>query len=371
MSVINQMLKDLDQRQAHEQNVQSAVPVNVTNHSPKKLIFIVVAIVLVLNVVGLLFWQLYTENKHLKTISEQSNIAKAKPLVEQIDSSIKTQKTSDNASQLIAQVNQPTQTSVEETITEQKASSGLDTPKIITQSVSNTVNEKNTTGKKREVKLAEKAIEQPPIEVVKVAEPAPQLSISRKQLSPQQLAEKKYTQAQQAFDGNETAKAEKLFEDILLLTPNHIAARKKLAALWFARQDFQPAHNLLSQGISLMPNEYEFRLMKARIYLKQGQNEAAIKSLMPLESTQNIEYQRLLATTAQQTKQFDLSVKAYKTLTKLQTEQGRWWLGLGVAHDSLGDFNSAKAAYKLAMTKVGLSQNAQQFVRQRLVELGD
>ena len=106
------------------------------------------------------------------------------------------------------------------------------------------------------------------IELANQAQPdlQPSLTISRRKMSPQELAKQKFTQAEQAVLSDNINQAEQLLEEILLLEPNHKAARKQLAALWFGRQSYQAALNLLSQGIALSPQDSEYHLMQARIY---------------------------------------------------------------------------------------------------------
>ncbi|REL28168.1 hypothetical protein DXX93_17425 [Thalassotalea euphylliae] len=96
----------------------------------------------------------------------------------------------------------------------------------------------------------------------------PSLTIARKQLSSAQLAAQKINQAEQAMAAQQGEQAEQLLQDALLLVPNNKQARKQLAAIWFARGNNQAAVNLLNQGISLSPLESDFRLMKGKILLQ-------------------------------------------------------------------------------------------------------
>ncbi|MCO4799926.1 MAG: tetratricopeptide repeat protein, partial [Colwelliaceae bacterium] len=142
-------------------------------------------------------------------------------------------------------------------------------------------------------------------------------------------------------------------------------------ALWFGRQSYQSAINVLSQGIKLDPNDSEFRLMKARIYLNQGKTVEAVNTLKVLSLVKDVEYQALLASNAQQISQHETAKIAYKLLSTLEPNAGRWWLGLAVAYDSNSEFEHAKDSYAQALEKIDLSENARQFVRQRLQELGE
>ncbi len=72
MSVINQMLKDLDERQSEHQQGQANQILMKKPSTPWKIITFIVIIVIALNIAGIFIWQLYSENKTLKTINESS-----------------------------------------------------------------------------------------------------------------------------------------------------------------------------------------------------------------------------------------------------------------------------------------------------------
>ena len=197
------------------------------------------------------------------------------------------------------------------------------------------------------------------------------LTISRTQLSPQALATNKIAEAEQAIERNDIVKAESLFEEVLLVMPEHQMARKQLAALWYGKKSYQNAVNLLSQGIALAPQAEEMRIMSARIYFEQGQPRQAYNILKPLSHSVNTELQALLANTAAELNEHDNAALAYGKLIALEPNVGRWWLGSAVSLDSLGKFVPARDAYKQAIALSNLSMSAMQFARQRLIELGE
>ena len=79
MSVINQMLKDLDKRQSEQQdNANVSVPVTVKN-STTKIILITVAVIVIINIIGMFGWQLYSENTQLKLQAQQKKAFTVQP----------------------------------------------------------------------------------------------------------------------------------------------------------------------------------------------------------------------------------------------------------------------------------------------------
>ena len=65
------------------------------------------------------------------------------------------------------------------------------------------------------------------------------------------------------------------------------------------------------------------------------------------------------------------AIFSYRKLIAQEPEVGRWWLGLAVSLDSLGEFVPAIDAYKQSITQNNLSTSAMQFAQQRLIELGE
>ena len=195
------------------------------------------------------------------------------------------------------------------------------------------------------------------------------MTVSRHKLSAEQLAQKKMTNAQEMINLKQLKQAEKLFEEILMLTPNNKAARKQLAALWFGRTAYQSALNLLSQGIALDDQDSEFRLMQARIYLKLGDNEKALQVFQAYKQVDNVEYLVTMANIAQQLTKYAQAITAYKRLANIQPSEAKWWLGLAVAYDSDAQYSLAITAYQSAIAQGNLSNSALQFAKQRLQEL--
>lgn len=200
---------------------------------------------------------------------------------------------------------------------------------------------------------------------------AGKMSVTRRQLTPKELVTQKLANAEKLLTINEIAKAELLFEEILIIDPEHKEARKKLAALWFGRKLYQQAVNVLSQGIAIDRQDGDLRLMKARIHLKQGQHEAAYDTLKPLASIEQEEYQLMLANVAQHIEQYPSAISAYQVLINMQPYSGRWYLGLAIVYDKNSQFSLAVDAYKLALTKTDLSVSSVKFAKQRMQALGE
>jgi MSHA biogenesis protein MshN len=382
------MLKDLDQRQVEQQGSSNfTVPVS-SSSSNKKMIFLSLIVIVILNVAGLFVWQMYSENQALKISNTRENDQVVKQVIEnRVVANERLEQATKNSGSTIApnaddnkSINKNDMINVSNTI-EKNEQGQNDLAKTITQNVrANEISVANTTNNiDMPVALTSSNVNglnnpqessKPLPEIVKKST----LKISRVQLTPRELAKQKISRAEQALANNDVSKAETLFEDVLLVMPEHTSARKQLAALWFGRQSYSDALNLLSQGVALSPNDSEFRVMKARIYLQQNQVKQAFITLNNMPNVNkliNVEYQSLRATIAQQLNEFVISAQAYQILVTIEPSAARWWLGLGVALDSNSEFEQASIAYQNALNKTGLSGSAEKFARQRIIELGE
>ncbi len=373
MSVINQMLKDLDKRQEQPMAGQhSHVPqAPVKSNTPLAIIITVVATL----VIVALFY-LYIENQALRENNEKQEpnvtqqIPKAITQIEpsSINYAAKEQETAitetDSGTKLVPKEQLPASNDAQLTkspdLTDNTVIDGMADDSTAAELVTSVIASDKDT----------ESINPEQTPVVNQSATTT-LSISRKQLSPSELAAKKMVQAEQAILDQNIKEAEQYFEDILIIYPQHQAARKQLAALLYGRQATQQAVNILAQGIELNPQDAELRLMQARIYVESGFQEQAYDILRPLSQVLDTEYQALLATLAQSLKQYESAKVAYTQLIKIQANQGRWYLGLAISHDSLGEYQQAYTAYNNAINTSGLSDSALSFARQRMLELGD
>lgn len=391
MSVINQMLKDLDERKPQADAEQEQRPMYQTPaKSSVKPIIIAVLITLVCALVGFVLWQMNQQNKQLteqlaqtqqlpkQTVTtsgsslelESNKLAKtpqplAQPTIDNEQTELKTEpalvarSTIEYKAQMSAKPLEQTSDIAQISTTRPAKRKADGDAEIMVQVISET----NTPVVEQTAK--------PNATMPKAAEPKATMSIARRQLSAPELAEQKFKQAEQALLLNQVQKAESLFEEVLLLTPQNNQARQQLAALWFGRQDYQAAINLLQQGISQAPNNIDFRLMQARIFQRQGNFRGAYDVLREKAQTPNVDYQALLANAAQQSQQFSAAIDAYQFLVQAQPQQAKWLLGLAVAYDSNSQFEQALLAYKQAVQQGGLSATTLNFAKQRLQELGE
>jgi len=391
MSVINQMLKDLEDRNPAQSNKSNQATATTQKTSSIKVIFITIGVLLLLNGLGLYIWSLIQENRELNT----KNITLAATVTQdkvQTKTQAKTQAKAQEKNLPIALQHKevkpqsrlikpeqikprPQVKSLEHKTTATippVATVVVDKEELSKPNISKQINSKQATSKqniaiKTTIQNKNLTSEAANVDVLK---PKTSMSVSRRQLTSEELIEQKISKAEKAINANNLTKAEQLFEEILIIDPKQQQVRKKLAALWFGRKSFNEAINLLSQGIALAPENSELRSMQAHVYLQKGNLKQAYNSLRALADLPQQEYQLLIVNITQQLSNYDAAINAYKILLDLQPENSRWHLGLATIYDKTSEFVLAVSEYNLALAQGGLSQDSSHFAMQRIQALG-
>jgi len=178
-------------------------------------------------------------------------------------------------------------------------------------------------------------------------------------------------QAEAALLAGDKEGAKQLFTKVLAFDKQHNLSREKLAAILYGEQRTQSAVNLLQEGLSISPEYTNFRLMLARIYLKNKNKPQAYYYLKPHrpEVTGNVDYYALLAGLAQSLDDLDSALMAYKTLTEHEPNRAKWWLGLGITADKAKQVTLALKAYHTAQSMGQLSASSRNYINARITQL--
>lgn len=394
MSVINKMLKDLDQRQQGHQlsNIaQHQVQYLGRKHSVN--IWVSISLMsLLIGGVGVYGYQLISQmpvepapkfaaasetevaimptvpeiNAEAETItSEAVNVTEPlalskKTVVKASNGLVNTEMPLDEGSRPVAKQN----AQIEATVTANAQSE----PQTIVTEEDEIVEAIQASAPERE--FVKSSVDTPTIEPVK---PAGKMAVTEVKLTPSQLAQKQLTLATDAEKQGELDKALEYYEKALGFDPSLHNVRQQLAALHYGQGRLNNAEQVLQQAVLLYPQEFEFYLLLARVQQELGEVDLALASLAQIPDSHVLARQKWLAQTdlAQKQGQFTLAEQAYRQLLQQEPQQGKWWMGLGYALDSQQQFAKASQAYRTALSHSGLSAQATTFIEQRLSQLGD
>ena len=199
------------------------------------------------------------------------------------------------------------------------------------------------------------------------------MAVTEVKLSPEALAEKRFSQGKSAQEGGQLSQAVKDFSEAISLNPAQHGARQHLAALYYGQGQLGEANKVLEQGLALYPGEFDYALMLARVLQAQGDSQGALAVLGKIPDDHLLAKQKWVMQShlAQQVAAFTLAEESYRRLVRVEPNQAKWWMGLAYALDSQQKYTGAKQTYGQALGLPGLSQQASDFIQQRLAQLGD
>ncbi len=189
-----------------------------------------------------------------------------------------------------------------------------------------------------------------------------------KQSTALQQADLLYRQAENNA-GNYSA-IQKL-EQALNLDPRHLKARLLLAKTLYNQGQTNKTAEFLDQSLALFPDNLQFINTRAQLFLQQKNPDGALRILQRIgaANSTNETYLSLLAATYQQLQSFTNAASVYQKLITINPEKAENWLGFALAQEKLGNPKAAREAYQQALSKNTLKESIANYIKQRLTEL--
>lgn len=135
--------------------------------------------------------------------------------------------------------------------------------------------------------------------------------------------------------------------------------------------EYLAARNVIESGLSLAPNHAGFKKIKARILIANGALTEAVDLLSSRAPSINedVEYHEILATAQLASRDYSGALNSYTQLVRLDRRQGRWWYGFAASQESLGNREAARQGYDQALQQSNLSPNLRRRIQERLTVL--
>ncbi|QYK13317.1 tetratricopeptide repeat protein [Shewanella rhizosphaerae] len=384
MSVINTMLKDLDKRQqSHGLDELPVPPLQYRQAPQSRLPWLLLALLsLLLLAMGYLAWDRYAalERTNLALQQDNQNLAQEIASGELKQSSVEkvaSNETAVAADKAPAEESRAEASQIADTQVTAKAESSADASvELVTTSKTDPVAEPKVESKpaaesKPSAKPQRVRVEQ--ASEANTEKTTGSMAVTEVKLSPEALAEKRFSQGKSAQEGGQLSQAVDDFSEAIRLDPTLHGARQHLAALYYGQGQLGEAKTVLQQGLARYPQELDYALMLAKVLEAQGDSQGALAALGTIPDDHLLAKQKwvLQSHLAQQASQFALAEESYRRLARVEPSQAKWWMGLAYALDSQQKYTSAKQAYAQALGLSGLSQQASDFIQQRLAQLGD
>lgn len=380
MSVINQMLKDLEQRQPGEGTAVYVAP-------PRQQGWWMLALTLMCGLaLGILGWRtwIYWQQSH------QAEISTALAANKQSVGDVKIAKPVSHAAEMTADLTVSASEPVSPAVTSAAvlvAAPPLDDKAEPDGESASTADDALVASSEEEVAEDEVAPSdedlQPDLQAELAAERAAEqvttapprkpgvLKIEQVDLSEPELAALAERKAITAMAKGDMRGAQDNYYQVLAHDPHNQGAREQLAALLYGEGRLNEANQVLEEGLRLEPQQADFRLLLARVAISAGDRQKALDWLTGYqpELSANLDYYATWAGLTQELGQHAQAADLYVRLLRQQPDQGRWWLGLGVAEDGQGHRQQALDAYRNAQLHGNLGEASSQWLDQRIAQL--
>lgn len=180
-----------------------------------------------------------------------------------------------------------------------------------------------------------------------------------------------YQQAVNFAKQGQVGKAVPMLENLVKKFPEYSAARHILAVLLFEQGKKFQAQQILQIGLQQQPFYLPYIELQARILVSEGKITQALnllqKAAPSLEA--NPDYHAFIAALYQRQGQWALAMNLYEQILTLQPSNAVWWMGLGITFENLGKRSQALEAYARAESGDNLSPELKAFVRSRMHNL--
>ena len=203
------------------------------------------------------------------------------------------------------------------------------------------------------------------------AEAKTEVTVVRAPASPQQQAALLQQQALAAAQAGQLQQALQLWQQLQQFAPQNAVAYLEQARLWHQLGQPQQALTVLQQALQQGIVHADIQLLLAQQAAAQAQWQR-VDTLLPAQFAlaQQPEYYGLKATALQQLGQPQAALDWFSQLIVLQPQQARWWLGAAIAFDALSQPEQAQLHYRQALQwGDSLTAASRNYIQQRLAAI--
>ena len=183
--------------------------------------------------------------------------------------------------------------------------------------------------------------------------------------------DERYQLAMELASENKVNEAIASFKKILNQDPGYSPARAALVSLLLKKGEVEQVQQILNYGLALQPHYTPYIKLQAEVLVQQGKVNDALKFLLtsPPEIQTDTEYYAFIAALYQQNEQFQLAKELYERLLTIKPNNATWWMGLGISLDSIGERRQAIDAFQMASRDASLTPEIKDYVEARLSAL--
>ena len=152
--------------------------------------------------------------------------------------------------------------------------------------------------------------------------------------------------------------------------PNMNKARQLWVTLLIQSGNNTRAQEVLQNGLLLQPENITFLLFSAKLLVEESKVKEALGLLEKVSPSlkQYPDYYAFVAALYQRTGQPSLAAKWYEQLLAYKSDNAVWWAGLGIAFDSMGKGSEAREAFRRADNSASLNPDLKAYIETRMLD---
>ncbi|NTV70931.1 MAG: tetratricopeptide repeat protein [Azonexaceae bacterium] len=187
--------------------------------------------------------------------------------------------------------------------------------------------------------------------------------------TPRDRAEAEYRKAENAFAGGRSAEGIEGLRAALRQDPGYVQARQMLLRQLLDLRKIDEAMTILQDGLEVQPAQTGWAMSLARLQLEQHDVAAADRTLAKSQvyAEASADYAGFQGHLKSRLGANRAAVTHYQRAARLAPNEGRWWLGMGLAQEADGRAAEARESLRRAIAtgtlSVELSAVAEQHLR--------
>lgn len=197
--------------------------------------------------------------------------------------------------------------------------------------------------------------------------------VRRHEPSPEQRAQRAGREGAAALRRGDWAAAARLLQEVIVVEPANDDAREGLVIALQRQGRLSETDGALLDGIAMARDPARFAKMRARLQASRNELDGALDTLSIAVPPVDVdpEYHALKAALAQQAGRLSEAAEIYSALTDYAPRNGTWLAGLAIALDGQGEQVAARDAYIRALQSGGLDRALIAHAQRRLTALNE
>jgi MSHA biogenesis protein MshN len=210
----------------------------------------------------------------------------------------------------------------------------------------------------------------PPQQKLRIGSASSEAAVSRRDIprTPAEQAEAQFRQGVAFLNQGRVSEAQEQFAAAIARYAPHLAARQALVSILIDRGRLDEARQVLEQGLTADPGNLQFATVLARIFVERRDYASAANALAVVRNAgeSDADYQVLLGVVSQHQGRHADATSAFEKAASLKPQPATTWLAMGISLEASGRKPEALEAYRKSLAANSLSQEARGYAEARI-----